>query len=111
KWNRTDAAFHGTIGRAFDLVVAGLHQGTADRTLLAGDPAKSLLEHARRNQMDLIATGSHGFGFLTRLWLGSVSQRLVRGARCSVLVAPPADGPNFVDELPAVTNRFAAYEW
>jgi len=112
KWNRINAAFHGTIGRAFDLVVAGLNQGIAtDRTLLAGDPAKALLEYTRQNQMDLIVTGSHGFGFLTRLWLGSVSQRLVRGARCSVLVAPPQDGPSYVDELPAATTRFAAYEW
>jgi nucleotide-binding universal stress UspA family protein len=111
-WKRTNAAFHGTIGRAFDLMVAGLREGVAtERELLAGDPAKALLEHARLNQTDLIVTGSHGFGFLTRLWLGSVSQRLVRGAHCSVLVAPPQEGPSYVDELPAATTRFAAYEW
>ena len=111
-WKRTNAAFHGTIGRAFDLMVASLREGVAtERELLAGDPAKALLEFARVNQTDLIVTGSHGFGFLTRLWLGSVSQRLVRGARCSVLVAPPEEGPSYVDELPAATTRFAAYEW
>lgn len=111
-WKRSNAAFHGTIGRAFDLVIAGLRESAAvERELLVGDPAKSLLEHARVNQADLVVTGSHGFGFLTRLWLGSVSQRLVRGARCSVLVAPPEEGPSYVDELPAATTRFAAYEW
>jgi nucleotide-binding universal stress UspA family protein len=111
-WKRTNAAFHGTTGRAFDLVVAGLKRGlSAERELLVGNPAKGLLEFAKENQTDLIVTGSHGFGFLTRLWLGSVSQRLVRGARCSVLVAPPQDGPSYVDELPAATTRFASYEW
>jgi hypothetical protein len=28
-----------------------------------------------------------------------------------VLIAPPEDGPNFLDEVPAVTTRFASYEW
>jgi nucleotide-binding universal stress UspA family protein len=111
-WARSNAAFHGTMGRAFDLVVAGLREGVAvERQVLVGEPAKALLEYARVNQSDLIVTGSHGFGFLTRLWLGSVSQRLVRGAHCSVLVAPPEEGPSYVDELPAATTRFAAYEW
>jgi universal stress protein E len=110
-WNQRNAAFRGKIGRSFDMVIAGLRdENSAERAILAGDPSKALLEYARLNQMDLIATGSHGFGFLTRLWLGSVSQRLVRGARCSVLVAPPQQGPKFEHELP-VTNRFAAYEW
>ena len=111
-WKRDNAAFHGTIGRAFDLMASSLKDGVGtERELLPGDPARALLEFARINQTDLIATGSHGFGFLTRLWLGSVSQRLVRGAQCSVLIAPPEDGPSYIDELPAATTRFAAYEW
>lgn len=110
--NLANAASHGTIGRAFDLVAETLARGgTVRREILTGDPAKALLERGRELQADLIVTGSHGHGFLTRLWLGSVSQRLVRGARCSVLVAPPAEGPSFMDELPAATTRFAQYEW
>ncbi len=108
---RTNAAYHGAMGTAFDLVTSHLRDGGAvEREILAGDPAKSLLTYAHRSQADVIAAGSHGFGFLTRLWLGSVSQRLVRGAKCSVLVAPPEEGPSYADELPS-TTRFAAYEW
>src|SRR5947207_3237839 len=112
--NRTSSAYDGTVGRAFELVITKLRlkKGVSDeRKTLFGDPAKSLLAFAERAQPDLIVAGSHGRGFLTRLLLGSVSQRLVRGARCSVLVAPPEEGPNFLEELPDFTTRFAAYEW
>ena len=54
-----------------------------------GDPARELLALAAELGADLLAAGSHGHGFLARLLLGSTSTRLLRGARCSVLVAPP----------------------
>jgi nucleotide-binding universal stress UspA family protein len=110
---RVNAPFHGTIGRAFDRISATLPRAdvAVHREIIAGDPATALLERGTRMQADLIVTGSHGHGFLTRLWLGSVSQQLVRGARCSVLVAPPADLPSYVDELPSATTKFASYEW
>ena len=60
-----------------------------ERCVLAGDPARALMRLVNATRPDLIVAGSHGHGFLTRLRLGSVSQRLVRGAQCSVLVAPP----------------------
>jgi len=113
-WRGSNSAYDGTLGRAFDLMVTDLgfkRAETVERKVLGGDPAKSLLAFAERLQPDLIVAGSHGRGFLTRLLLGSVSQRLVRDAHCSVLVAPPEEGPNFLDELPDITTRFAAYEW
>ena len=112
--NGASSVYDGTVGRAFDLVVSKLRLrkgANVERRILFGDPAKSLLACAENAQADLIVAGSHGRGFLTRLLLGSVSQRLVRGARCSVLVAPPEEGPNFLEELPDFTTRFAAYEW
>lgn len=54
-----------------------------------GDPARELLDLAGELGADLLAAGSHGHGFLGRLLLGSTSTRLLRGSRCSVLVAPP----------------------
>src|SRR5690606_33304568 len=59
--------------------------------LIEGDPAEQVLDLADRVGADLIATGSHGMGFLGRLLLGSVSTRILRGATCAVLVAPPAE--------------------
>jgi nucleotide-binding universal stress UspA family protein len=57
---------------------------------LQGEPAPELLHLAEEIGADLIAAGRHGRGFLGRLVMGSVSTRLVRGARCSILVVPPA---------------------
>jgi universal stress protein E len=113
-WKSVNAPFHGTMGRAFDLAVAriGFENGEAvHRRVLAGDPAREIKTLAHEMDPDLVVVGSHGRNFLTRLRLGSVSEWMVRRAGCSVLIAPPEDGPNFLDEVPAVTTRFASYEW
>jgi nucleotide-binding universal stress UspA family protein len=54
--------------------------------LLRGDPAGALLTEAERQESDLIVLGSHGEGGMDRWLLGSVSERVVRHAPCSVLV-------------------------
>lgn len=113
-WQATNAGFTGTLGRAFDLAIARIGFGTPERIercVLGGDPVKALIRLGSATRPDLIVAGSHGHGFLTRLRLGSVSQKLVRTARCSVLVAPPEEGMSYLDEVPAATTRFAAYEW
>ena len=63
--------------------------------LLHGDPAHELVAFAEETHVDLIAAGTHGRSALGRLVLGSVSTKLVRTAKCWVLVAPPhRDAPN-----------------
>jgi hypothetical protein len=47
----------------------------------------------------VIAAGSHGAGFLSRLVMGSVSTRLVRGATRMVLIAPPRTVPAEVERV------------
>jgi nucleotide-binding universal stress UspA family protein len=73
--------------RREELAVAG--GGPVHAHTLQGEPAPELLRLADRIGVDLVAAGRHGRGFLGRLLMGSVSTRLVRGARCSVLVVPP----------------------
>jgi hypothetical protein len=63
---------------------------SVDDCVLSGDPARELLAYAARVGADLVAAGSHGHGFISRLVLGSVTTKLLRAARCSVLVIPPA---------------------
>jgi nucleotide-binding universal stress UspA family protein len=53
-----------------------------------GDPADEILRYARSQHIDVIAMGTHGRTGLTRAILGSVAERVVRGARCPVLVVP-----------------------
>jgi len=45
---------------------------------------------------DLVVVGSHGYGGLKRLVLGSVSHRVVTEVRCSVRIARGHDGPDAV---------------
>jgi nucleotide-binding universal stress UspA family protein len=53
-----------------------------------GAPAWAILEMADRDKSDLIVVGSHGHSLVGgRLILGSVSQRVLYDARCSVRVA------------------------
>jgi nucleotide-binding universal stress UspA family protein len=58
-------------------------------TLLEGETARALIKYANMIGAEMIATGSHGYGFFGRMMMGSVSTRLLRQAGCSVLVAPP----------------------
>ncbi len=61
---------------------------TLQRVLLQGDPATELLAFATSVNADLIATGSHGYGFVARMLIGSVTTRILRCSTCSVLCVP-----------------------
>lgn len=56
--------------------------------LLQGPTVETILEEAARARADLIVLGSHGRGAVYRAVLGSVSEGVVRKARCPVLVVP-----------------------
>ena len=60
------------------------------KVLLQGDPTTELLAFATSVNADLIATGSHGHGFVARMLIGSVTTRIVRCSTCSVLTVPHA---------------------
>jgi len=60
----------------------------AQAMLLKGDAAKLILEKADDLQTEIIILGSHGHGLLRRALLGSVSEAVIRHARCNVLVVP-----------------------
>ncbi len=59
--------------------------------LLEGHPKDVILEEAERWGADLIVVGSHGYGAIRRLFLGSVSLGVATGAPCSVEIvrSPP----------------------
>lgn len=54
---------------------------------LEGDPAAEIIRYAAAANIDLIVMGTHGRTGLERLLLGSVAEKVLRGAPCSVLVA------------------------
>lgn len=58
--------------------------------ILYGRPARALLSYADDLNADLIVAGTHGRSLFGRLVAGETAAKLVRGARCSVLVLPAA---------------------
>lgn len=65
-------------------------RANVEAVLLHGEPATEILAFASRAEIDLIAVGSHRHPFLSRLLLGTVTSRLVRDGRFSLIVSPPA---------------------
>lgn len=56
-----------------------------------GRPIAEILECAAEREVDLIAMSTHGHGGLTRLILGSVTDKVLRGAGVPVLVFRPPE--------------------
>jgi nucleotide-binding universal stress UspA family protein len=59
--------------------------------LLAGKPAREILQLADDQHADLIVMGVQGRGAIDRMLFGSVTQQVVRQAACPVLTVPVAD--------------------
>lgn len=51
-----------------------------------GKPARTLLDYAKGNDVDLIVVGSRGVGELDAVLLGSVSQKVSMLSTCTVMV-------------------------
>ncbi|NNF66120.1 MAG: universal stress protein [Gammaproteobacteria bacterium] len=60
----------------------------AKAMLVRGPTVKALLEMAGKQGADMIIVGSHGRGMVADILLGSVSQGLIKSARCPVTVVP-----------------------
>lgn len=92
-WEAWQAQYSESVLKAFEDVrheVAIPATCSVETFLLRGDPSRELLGFADRVTADLICAGSHGHGFFSRMLLGSVATRLVRGAHCAVLGVPHA---------------------
>ena len=76
-------AVEGVVQRAR---AAGAH---AEGLTWDGDAGESIVEAAAAEHADLIVVGTHERGTVGRLFLGSVSDHVVRHARCPVMVVRP----------------------
>jgi nucleotide-binding universal stress UspA family protein len=79
---------------AQELVERGRAAGIEVSFLIwTGDPGDMIVEAAEAEHADMILVGSHGRGAVGRLFLGSVSEHVVRNAHCPVLVVRPRETP------------------
>jgi nucleotide-binding universal stress UspA family protein len=53
-----------------------------------GTPGEAIVDYATKIGADLIVMGTHGRSGLGRVLLGSVAEKVLRGASCPVLVVP-----------------------
>ena len=67
-------------------------------TVLQGSPADEIVRYAEEHAVDLLVLGAHGHGFLDRLLIGSVAERVARHAPCAILL------------VPHVTRRLTSFE-
>lgn len=67
------------------------------RELLEGEPARAIVEYAKRENADLIVMPTHGYGAFRRFILGSVTAKVLHDAECPVFTgvhladAPPPE--------------------
>ena len=74
------------------LVERGRSEGVVVSFLVwTGDPGDMIVEAAEAEHVDMVLVGSHGRGAVGRLFLGSVSEHVVRHAPCPVLVVRPKE--------------------
>jgi nucleotide-binding universal stress UspA family protein len=65
------------------------------RRWVHGVPFTQIIRDSRENDIDLIVLGTHGRSVISQLLLGSVAEKVVRKAPCSVLTVRP-EGHQFV---------------
>jgi nucleotide-binding universal stress UspA family protein len=82
-WAERDEERREDAQAELDALLAELGEN-ATGEVVVGEPATELAYAA--NKLDLLVTGSRGYGPVRRLMLGSTSTRLVREAPCPVLV-------------------------
>jgi nucleotide-binding universal stress UspA family protein len=100
-WEETYRAGAEVRLRELAAELAARHGVRVETALLEGEPAPEILRLAESVQADLIAAGSHGYGYFSRLVMGSVSTQQLRRAGCSLLIAPPRQA---VVEMPGAAE-------
>ena len=82
----------GVVESAVDEIRVKAPGLTVTTKVVEGNPKDAILEEAREWGADLIVVGSHGYGRLKRMVLGSVAGAVVANAPCSVHVAREKHG-------------------
>jgi nucleotide-binding universal stress UspA family protein len=73
--------------RRFCSTVIPADEHTAEIVVKEGNPAKEIVRHAE--QADLVVMGTHGRSGFERLFLGSVTEKVLRTTHVPVMTVPP----------------------
>ena len=79
---------------------------TVEYAVATGKPDAEILRTAVERQARLIVMSSRGATGIRKLFLGSVTERVLRATTVPVLVTPPADaGPTSTDDIRKIVRR------
>lgn len=73
---------------ALEATLTGIdsEQVVINKRVESGHPVTIILEQIKKENIDLVIMGSHGYGAIAGSVLGSVSQRVLQRASCPVLI-------------------------
>ena len=73
---------------ALEATLSGIEQGNIiiKKRIESGHPVTVILDLIKKEAIDMVVMGSHGYGAITGSVLGSVSQRVLQRADCPVLI-------------------------
>ena len=92
-----EASYHNAARRLQKAVPSEAHLWCKVKSVVSeGSPYRDVLNYAEKNEIDMISIGAHGAGFGMRALFGSNVDRVLRQARCPVLVARPLKPHNSV---------------
>jgi nucleotide-binding universal stress UspA family protein len=74
-------------------------------TVTSNAPADAIVTYAREHRIDLIVIGTEGRGAVSRFFVGSVAERVVRRAPCPVLTVRSPEREFVVPEALAVVEE------
>lgn len=87
-----DGEFRLHAQRRLDELAAGLDAARdVNTTIVVSTPEQAVTDAAYRTASPLVVIASHGHSGLSRVLLGSTTERLLRNAPCPVLVVPSGD--------------------
>ncbi|MDR3599600.1 MAG: universal stress protein [Desulfosporosinus sp.] len=77
---------NGELALEATLMGIDVSQVVLSKKVESGHPVTVILEQIKKDAVDLVVMGSHGYGALAGSVLGSVSQRVLQRANCPVLI-------------------------
>jgi nucleotide-binding universal stress UspA family protein len=86
--------------RRFAGLIDGAPRDQADVVVIEGSPVREILRRAEEMPADLLVMGTHGRSGFEALFLGSVTEKVMRSTHVPVLTVPPA-----VDRVQTVTYK------
>jgi nucleotide-binding universal stress UspA family protein len=60
-----------------------------ETAIIEGHPATTIVEEAHERHVDAVFVGSHGWSGIKSFLMGSVASKVLKNARCSVMIIRP----------------------